>query len=157
MDSRVKLYMERAENKLLLAKTNFDISTNINVKKFLNLPEKETFYNDVISQSYYAIFYSAKSFLISKGIKTSAPEEHKKTYEEFKKFIDSGEIDKFLLEIYDSEAEKAEYLLKIYLLEKGKRGRFTYNINAEANIPYAQESLKNSRKFVSVIKSILNI
>jgi len=45
--------------------------------------------------------------------------------------------------------------LKIFLLEKRKRGRFTYNVNANANIPYAKESVENARKFVSIIKSFL--
>ena len=155
MDSRVRLYLERAENKMLIAKTNFEISTDKKLKNILQIPETQTFFNDVISQCYYAIFYTAKAYLLFKKIMTFPPEEHKKTYLEFKKISDSGKLDKHLVEIYSSEAEKAEVLLNIFHLERGKRGRFTYNINANANIPYAEESLKNARKFVSIIKQIL--
>ncbi|HJX50746.1 MAG TPA: hypothetical protein VJ438_04755 [Candidatus Nanoarchaeia archaeon] len=64
-------------------------------------------------------------------------------------------MDKELLEIYESELSKAEALLNIFLLEKSKRGRFTYNLKSEANLPYAQESIENARKFVSSLKKIL--
>lgn len=92
MDSKVKLYLERAENELLLAKCNFDISTNNNFKAILGIPVEKTFFNDIISQAYYAIFYAAKTFLLFRGIETSMPEEHKKTYDEFKILVESGII-----------------------------------------------------------------
>ncbi len=155
MDSEVKLYLERAENKIILAKTNFEISSSNELKNTLKISIDRTFFADVISESYYAIFYSAKAYLLSKGIRTKPPEEHKKTYEEFKKFVESGEIDRELLEIYESETEKAEVLLKIFKTEKGKRGRFTYNVNSSANIPYAKESIENGIKFASSIKYVL--
>ncbi len=155
MDSEVKLYLERAENELLLAKTNFDISIKYQLKEILGIPKEKTFFNDVISQAYYSIFYSAKAYLLKRNIKTKPPEEHKKTYEEFKRFVDSGKINKQLLEIYDAETEKAEVLLKIFFSEKRKRGIFTYNVKSEANIPSAQESTNNARTFVSLIKSLV--
>ena len=155
MDSKVKLYLERAENKIILAKTNFEISIKRDMKDLLKIPADQTFFNDVISQSYYAIFYTAKAYLISMRIITNAPEEHKKTYEELKKIADSGKLDKQLIGIYEEESEKADILLNIFHLEKSKRGKFTYNVNANANIPYAQESLDNARKFVSIIKALI--
>jgi len=154
MDSRVKLYLERAEGEILLAKTNFEMSLSEEIKNTLNLPKEQTFFADVISESYYSIFYAAKAYLILKGIETKVPDEHKKTYKQFKKIVDSGDLDEELLEIYESEAEKADALLKILLLERGKRGRFTYDVNSNANIPYAEESIKNAREFVSVIKEL---
>ena len=155
MDFRVKSYLERAENELLLAKTNFEISISKELKKILKLPLERTFFNNVISQCYYSIFYTAKAYLLLEYIETSPPEEHKKTYLEFKKFVDSGILSKQLLEIYDKETEKADFLLKVFLGEKSKRGRFTYDINANANLPFAQESLNNAREFVSLIKAII--
>jgi len=47
-------------------------------------------------------------------------------------------------------------LLKIFFSEKRNRGRFTYNINANANLPFAEQSIKNARIFASAIKSILD-
>jgi uncharacterized protein (UPF0332 family) len=155
MDSRVKLYLERAENQILIAKTTFEISLDNNLKGILKISPDKTFFNDVISQCYYSIFYSAKAYLLSLGILTKPPEEHKKTYEEFKKVVFSGKLDKELLNIYESESEKAEVLLNIFYLEKKKRGKFTYNINSNANIPYAEESISNARKFVSLLKNVL--
>ena len=155
MDSEVKLYINRAEDEFLLAENDMKSSTDLKIKEVLGIQENKTFFYSVISHAYYCIFYTVKAYLLSKGIKTEAPEEHKKTYEEFKKIVDSGELDKQLLDIYEKETEKAEVLLKILFKEKRKRGIFTYNLKSEANLPYAQESIENSRKFVSIIKSTL--
>lgn len=155
MDSKVKLYFERAENEMIIGKINFDISTDISIKKMLHIEEDRTFFNDVISQCYYSIFYAAKAYIISNNVETKPPEEHKKTYDEFSRLVASGKLDRQLLDIYTSEKEKAEVLMGIFKLEKSKRGRFTYNMNANANIPYAKESLENARLFVSLIKAIL--
>jgi uncharacterized protein (UPF0332 family) len=100
----------------------------------------------VISHAYFSIFYSAKAYLISKGIKTSAPEEHKKTYEEFKRLVDEKIVDRELLELYDDAIMKAESLLEIFHSEKKKRGHFTYNVQSEANKPYAEKSVANAKK-----------
>lgn len=155
MDSEVKLYLERAENKIILAKTNFDISLSNEFKNILKIPIDRTFFADVISECYYSIFYTAKAYLLLNKIKTKPPEEHKKTYEKFKGFVDSGVIDKELLEIYKTETEKGAVLLKIFQSEKVKRGRFTYNVNSNANIPYAKESIENAVRFVSIINNII--
>lgn len=155
MDSETKIYIERADNELLLANINFNISTNKKLKEELGVPDNKTFFNDVISLSYYGIFYAAKAYLISNGVKTTAPEEHKKTYEEFRNFVNSGKVDRQLLELYEIETQKAAVLLKIFFEEKRKRGVFTYNIKSDANIPAAKESLENSRKFISMIKLLL--
>ena len=155
MDLKANLYLDRAENEIVLAKCNFEISKDIGLKKILKIPEDKTFFNDVISQCYYSIFYAAKAYLLTKGIITAPPEEHKKTYIQFKKIAISGELDNQLLEIYEKEAEKAITLLGIFRWEKRKRGRFTYNVNSNANLPYAEESIKNAIKFASIIKAIV--
>jgi len=155
MEYKMKIYLERAEKEIIIGKTNLEISINKNLKKTLNIPEHMTFLNDVISEFYYSIFYAAKAYLILKGIETSPPNEHKKTYNKFKKLVKSGKIDKKLIEIYDTEAEKAEVLLNIFQDEKKKRGRFVYNVDFNANIPYASESMENAIKFVSTIKMLI--
>ncbi|MBI4447656.1 HEPN domain-containing protein [Candidatus Woesearchaeota archaeon] len=155
MDIKVKGYLERAENELVLANANFSLSTNNDVKLKLGISMDKTFFNNVISESYYAIFYCAKAFLISLGIKTEPPEEHKKTYEEFKKIVESKKLDRQLAEIYEEESGKAETLLKIFFDEKRNRGRFTYNVNANANKPFAESSIKNAKFFCSTIKHLI--
>ena len=155
MDIKVKGYLDRAENKLILANANFSISTEEHIKIKLGISSDKTFFNDVISESYYAIFYSAKAFLLSLGIKTEAPNEHKRTYEKFKKIIYSKKLDKQLAEIYDKESNKAETLLKIFFNEKRNRGRFTYNVNANANKPFAEQSIRSAKFFCSTIKYLI--
>ncbi len=125
-------------------------------KKNFNLPLNISFYSSVISHSYYSIFYSAKALLLTKNIKTSSPEVHKKTFEKFKKsFVDTGILDVNLLKIYNKMMIRADELLQIFRDEKWKRGHFTYQIIPQANKPYAEESLKHSKIFVSNIIKVI--
>lgn len=155
MDIKVNSYLDRAENELILAKANFELSTKKNIKEILNIQLNKTFFNDVISECYYSIFYAAKAYLLTQSIETIPPEEHKKTYEKFKQIVNSKKLNTQLAKIYDEESEKAETLLKIFFDEKRNRGRFTYNINANANLPFAQTSISNAITFVSTIKSLI--
>ena len=155
MDLMVRLYLERAENEAVFANAAFELSVSDKAKEALNITKNRTFFSNAISQSYYSIFYCAKSYLLTKGIRTKPPEEHKKTYEEFRKIVFSGELDKKLLEIYENIMLKAETLLGIFKMEKGKRGFYTYHVDAKANLPIAKESLENARKFFSNMEKII--
>jgi uncharacterized protein (UPF0332 family) len=155
MDSEVNLYLLRAEDEFLLSQNDLQVSTDDKTKDFLGIPKDKTFYYSVISHAYYSIFYAAKAYLLNKGIKTKVPNEHKKTFMEFKKFVKEGILDKELLEIYEAEIIKADFLLKIFQSEKKKRGTFTYQMKSEANLPFARESIENARKFISNIKAII--
>jgi hypothetical protein len=86
-----------------------------------------------------------------KGIITKVPEEHKKTYEEFKKLVSQGIVDRELLKIYEEVLIKAEALLGIFKIEKKKRGEFTYQRIAQANLEPAKESLENAKTFLKHI------
>ncbi len=109
--------------KILLA-----VSDNDENKKEFNIEKEATFYSSVISHSYYSIFYSAKALLLTKNIKTSSPEVHKKTFEHFKKtFVDTGILDVKLLIIYNKMILKADQLLQIFKDEKWKRGHYIVN------------------------------
>jgi hypothetical protein len=70
------------------------------------------------------------------------------------KFVKDGMLNYELLKIYEHEIIKADALLQIFKLEKGKRGNFIYNIKSEANLPYAKESIENAKKFISIIKGL---
>ena len=83
MDSMVKIYLDRSLNELSQAKLLFAISNDNEKKQEFQIEEEMTFYSGAISHAYYSIFYSAKAILLTKGIKTTAPEVHKKTYEAF--------------------------------------------------------------------------
>lgn len=157
MDSVVKLYMERAENELVLAESLFLLSSDENLQREKFKLEKHfTFYSAVISHAYYCIFYSAKAVLLLKNIKTEPPNEHKKTLKMFKKYlVDTGFIDISLLKIYKTAVLKADALLHIFSLEKSKRGHFTYQRLPQANKEPAEESLKNAKTFFKNINVII--
>lgn len=147
MDSKVELYLKRARTEMNMGLLLLKSSGNKLLGDF-DIPEDETFYSGAISHCYYCIFYSAKAMLLTKEIDTKAPEVHKKTLDEFKKhFIDSGLLDMKLLMIYKKMIVKAESLLQIFKSEKKKRGDFTYNTIAQANIEPANESLENAKTF----------
>ena len=77
MDSKVKLFLQRAENERDLAKALFVLSQNNKLKNELSLTEDHTFYSAVISHSYYCIFYSARAILLNEKINVEPPEVHK--------------------------------------------------------------------------------
>ena len=157
MDDKSELYLQRAENELVVAQMLFQISSNTFLQKEQFKLEKEfTFYSTVIGHSYYCIFYSAKAILIQNGIKTEAPEEHRKTLEAFEDFlVKSGRLDVELLKIYKKMVIRAEELLEIFSREKGKRVEFTYRKLPQANLDPAQESLDNGLLFFKNINAVL--
>ncbi|MFH1053162.1 MAG: HEPN domain-containing protein [Candidatus Woesearchaeota archaeon] len=156
MDLMVDIYLNRANNEILLAQTVKKISENQEDKQNFKLPLDITFYSSVISHSYYSIFYAAKAMLLTEGIKTSAPEVHKKTYDKFKeKFVDTGILDVNLLIIYKKAIVKADQLLDIFKEEKKKRGDFTYTTIPQANKDPADKSLENARTFYNNINKVI--
>lgn len=156
MDSMVEIYLERADNELLASESLKKLSEDAKSREDFSLPQSTTFYSSVISHSYYSIFYSAKAILLTKGVKTSAPDVHKKTYEEFERvFVNTGILDMKLFEIYKKMVIRADALLQIFKDEKWKRGNFTYKTIPQANKEPADDSLKNAKIFVSNISKII--
>ena len=152
MDLNYNLYLERAKNEIKFADIALFVSNNKNIQTdIMRIEYPETYYSAVISHSYYCIFYSAKSYLAKKGIKTESPEEHKKTYEQFKKLVLQGIVDSELLKIYENVLVKADKLLGIFKTEKKKRGEFTYQKLSQANLEPANESLENAKTFLKNI------
>ena len=50
MVSEAKLYLDRAEDEILLSKIDLELSTNNKTKEFFGIPVEKTFYYSVISQ-----------------------------------------------------------------------------------------------------------
>jgi len=152
-----ELYLSRSENELIAAKILDNISKDEKLKKEqFKIEGNVTFYSSVISHCYYCIFYSAKAILLNQGIKTSMPNVHGKTLRAFNKFlVQNGKLDEGLLRIYEDMAIKADVLLNIFYLEKGKRGEFTYETLPQANAKPAKESLDNADFFFRTIRKIL--
>jgi len=155
MEGLIKLYLEKAENELVLAESLFKISSDNFMKEKLEINFKETFYSAVISHSYYSIFYCARAYLLSKNVKLPEQGQHQATYYNFRKFVNQGVIDKELLEIYDEIIVKADTLLDLFEHEKLKRGHFVYKTTSQANIEPAKESLNNSGIFFKSINKII--
>ncbi len=156
MDSMVEIFTERAKNEILAAQSLKRLSEETRFKEDFQLSDDVTFYSSVISHSYYAIFYAAKAILLTKGIRTYAPEVHRKTIEEFEKnFVDTGILDVKLIEIYNKIVVRADELVEIFRDEKGKRGKFTYRTIPQANKGPAEDSLKNAMFFVSNIMKVI--
>jgi|SRR3989338_2542074 len=155
MDTSVKLYLDRAGNELRVSIILKNLSQSDEKAKF-GAEKEDTFYSSVISHSYYSIFYAAKALLLTKGIKTAAPEVHRKTYEKFKKeFVDTGVIDIELMMIYRKMIVRADELLLIFKDEKWKRGHFTYKTIPQANKEPAEESIDNATKFIRNLRAII--
>ena len=151
MDFEYKIYLVRAQNELNLSMMIQKISDDKKIQVEIFAMKEDTYYSAVISHAYYSIFYAAKAYLLLKGIKTFAPEEHRKTFEEFSQLVDKGIVDVELLKIYRNMIIKADTLLHIFELEKGKRGKFTYRRIPQANQEPAQESISNAKTFFNNI------
>ena len=147
MDFEYKIYLARAQNELNLSIMIQKISNDKKIQIEIFEMKEDTYYSATISHAYYSIFYSAKAYLLQKGIKTQAPEEHRKTFDEFSKLVDKGTVDVELLKIYQNILMKADTLLHIFELEKGKRGKFTYKRIPQANQEPANESIENAKVF----------
>jgi len=147
MDFEHKIYLARAQNELNLSIMIMRISDDKELQISTFGMKEDTYYSATISHAYYSIFYAAKAYLLLKGIKTEAPEEHRKTFDAFSTLVEKGVVDVELLNIYRNMLIKADTLLHIFELEKGKRGRFTYRRIPQANQEPAQESIKNAQFF----------
>jgi uncharacterized protein (UPF0332 family) len=133
MDFEYQIYLARAENELNLATMIQKISDDKEMQVAIFEMKEDTYYSASIAHAYYSIFYAAKAYLLTKKIKTQAPEEHKKTFNAFSNLVNQGIIDVELLRIYQQMLIKADVLLHIFELEKGKRGKFTYKTIPQAN------------------------
>lgn len=157
MDSTIDLCIKRADNELLLASLVNRISQEAPLKReVFNIAESFTFYSAVIEHAYYAIFHSAKAYLISQGTSFANKQgQHQKVYQTFKLLVKKGVIDKALLTMYEEVKGRAEELLGILKEEHKKRGEFTYEKLPQANREPAEQSLANARHFVSHIKGFI--
>jgi uncharacterized protein (UPF0332 family) len=151
VDSEHKIYLKRSENELNLSFIIHKISDDTKMQIDIFGVKEDTYYSAVIAHAYYSIFYAAKAYLILLGTRTRAPEEHRKTYDEFSKLVDKGIIDVELLKIYHNTLIKADNLLQIYSVERSKRGMYTYHRIARANKEPANESTIHAKRFFGSI------
>jgi uncharacterized protein (UPF0332 family) len=157
MDSTIDLCLKRSDNELVLATIIQRISEETQLKKdVFHIAEEFTFYSAVIGHSYYAIFHSAKAYLISKGLTFPDKQgQHQKVYYEFRKLVNKGVIDRELLKMYELVKGRANALLEILEKEREKRTTFMYEKLPQANREPAEESLSKARHFVSHMRSFI--
>lgn len=155
MDSEVSLMLARADNELLAARSLKKLSEEEQAKTALEVPLDTTFYSSVISHAYYAIFYSAKAYLLSRGIKLTKQGQHQQVHFKFKELVKKGILEKELLTIYEDIKTKAEELLEVLHEKREKRETFTYETLPQANKEPAEESLKNAVFFISYIRKFI--
>lgn len=155
MDSEVSMLLDRAENELVIALALDKLSEKEDLASPLDIPRGTTFYSSVISHCYYAIFNSAKAYLVSKKVKLEKQGQHQQVYFAFRRMVKEGIIEKELLKIYEDLKVKAESLLEILNSEREKRKTFTYETVAQANKKPAEDSIKNAKEFISHIKRMI--
>jgi len=153
-----ELLLKRAENEIVTAEKLKRMSEDSETKTFMEIPKDMTFYSAVISHSYYAVFYSAKAYLLARNVPLlSRQGQHQQVYFEFRKLVQNGVIEKELLTVYEDVKARAEVLLEILKTEKDKRTNFVYETIPQANKQPAEDSLNNAVFFVSHIKGFLRI
>ncbi|HLC72009.1 MAG TPA: hypothetical protein VJH37_00335 [Candidatus Nanoarchaeia archaeon] len=156
MDSRVNLWLSRANNELTMAQILKRVSEEPELKKEFQIHSSSTFYNGVISHAYYAIFYAARAALLLEKVEVKAPKIHTKAYNRFKNvFVDTGKLNRHLFKYYTSTFVMAGDLLQIMEKEKKKRSEFTYNTISTANQAPSEESITNALQFISHIKTFI--
>ncbi len=157
MEILTEIYLSRAESEIVAARILLEISDKEELQKEeFSLEKRFTFYSNVISSSYYAIFYSAKAILNEEGVKTDSPNVHIKTLEAFEsRLVRSGKLDVELLRLYKRAVVQADELMGIYSQEKVKRGTFTYKSVPQANLEPARESLNHASFFFKHILGVL--
>ncbi len=157
MDSKVKIFQERAYGELIAARALRKLSEDEKSKEILEVPSSSSFYSGVIGHAYYAIFYSTQAYLAYKNIPVSSEQGvHQQVYFKFKHIIEKETSEKELLNIYEDIQAKAEMLLGIFVAEKKKRKTFTYETIPQANKPPADDSIENANIFISHINNFID-
>jgi uncharacterized protein (UPF0332 family) len=155
MVSKVEAYLGRAENNIVLAKHLYELSTHACMREDMNLKEDMTFLGDVVSLSYYSIFYAAKAYTISNGSRGTAKTVHADTYEMLEKELYSKGFGAKTKEVYEALMIDSRKLLDIFINEKNKRGSYTYNPMSKAKLRNAKASIENAEIFLISIKYLL--
>ena len=152
----IGLMVKKASNNLKLARIVMRISDAKEVKEFLGLAEKDSFYDWVIITAYYAMYFAAQALLATKKVRIQRIRVHEATLYAFAHyFIVNKQLEEELFFLYEDAERKAEELFTALSEERKKRGQFTYERLPKANQPPAQESIKNASAFVSAIEGIL--
>lgn len=161
----VDFFIKNAKDSLDAAKVLFDISINEKIKSSLGLLNFNGFLW-VINSSYYSMFYMARALLESVGVKIKTDESiHFSVFNALiYYFYSNGKLERHFIEDFENAQaesseilgrEKAKEIISDYSGEKEKRARFTYEIGEIAMKSKAQTSLDRAKKFVEVMRQLL--
>jgi uncharacterized protein (UPF0332 family) len=156
MVSKIEAYLGKAENNLVLAKHVYELSTHACLRDAMNLEKDMTFLGEVVSLSYYSIFYAAKAYTISNGIKTCPPNEHVDLHEALERDLHSRWFGENPREVCEALMIDSRKLSDIFLYEKAKRGSSTYEPASKVRLRNAEISIENAEIFLISINYLLN-
>lgn len=108
----------------------------------------------VIVCSYYSMFYAANSILLHLGYRTTGKNVHSVTNDALIVFV-LERLKRGVIEEYEETkadaleiaATRAESVIEYYERERGKRGRFQYNMDEEIKEQKAMTSLERAKRF----------
>ncbi len=163
----VQFFLNNAKNSLESAKLLYAASIDANVKSSFGLSDFNGFLW-VINSSYYSMFYIARALLESEGVKIKTEMSvHGVTFDALVYyFYINGKLEKRIIEEFAEAGEeassilgkeKAKELVDDYFHEKGKRGKFTYELGEIAMQEKAKTSLKRAKRFSEEIRKIMDI
>jgi len=161
----VEFFLDNARNSVDSASLLYNASTDKELKESAGFPGFNG-YLWVINASYYSMFYTARALLESEGLKIKTEQSvHKVVFDALVYyFYMNGKIEKSMIEEFQEAGEeasevlgkeKAKELVESYLYEKGKRGRFTYEMGEIAMKNKARTSLDRAKKFNEEIRKMI--
>ena len=163
----VKFFLTNSKNSLDTARLLFEASTKQELKEQIGLVDFNGFLW-VINSSYYSMFYVVRALLENEGIKIKTDFSlHAVVFDLFVYYFYLTEkLEKSFIEDFQDAGieasetlgkEKAKNLVEDYFYEKGKRGRFTYEMGEIAMKNKALTSLERAKKFNEEIRKMLEL
>lgn len=138
---KIKLFLEKAENSLLIAKNNFDNAKNI------------YWYQWVIIISYYSMLYAAKAAILTQSYETKS---HESTQIAFGYLFIPNQIDKADLELLNQAYKilENEYI-KYFEDALSQSWTARYTVVKSYTQRSSGEVLENARRFIEKIEQIM--
>ncbi len=161
----VDFFLSNADKSLNSANALYDLSTDKDMQEKTGYFDFDGFLW-VVNSCYYSMFYMARAFLESEGIKIKSQLSiHAITFDSVINFFYvNNKLEKKLIEDLAESLEeaseilgkeKADLLMEDYLFEKGKRATFTYKTKETVLKSKAKTSLDRARRFNLELRKII--
>ncbi len=145
-------YADKAKSNLITMNILFDINTNEEARKLLNVPEKYSSDEWIIVTAYYAMYSSATALLAKIGYKSTS---HSATIVALEHFFLKKELldDKYLAMFKSALLSKEE--IDSISEAKEKREIAQYRVTKEITRKIAEATRKNAYDFVARVEFLL--